>query len=94
MDKKEKGITSTIDNLKISTKSKLKMGICAFSKSSLDGSLNITVSGTAANPKLNGTVNAENVTIPQLLTKVSSGKVVLKSNTFDFDLSKLNLQSH
>lgn len=82
---------TTIDNLKISTKSKLKMGICAFSKSSLDAGLNITVFGTAANPRLNGTVNAENVTIPQLLTKVSSGKVVLKSNTFDFDLSKLNL---
>lgn len=81
----------TIDGLKIYTNSKQHMGICAFDKSSLDGTLNITISGNSIAPRLNGSVSATDISIPQLLTKVSKGTVTLKSNSFDFDLDKLNL---
>lgn len=81
----------TLNNIKIISKGSQPIGICAFNKSNAVADVNITVSGTAVKPVLSGSINANDVNIPELLTKVQNGSVKLCNKTFSFDLKNLNL---
>lgn len=81
----------TLNNIKIVSKGSQTIGICAFNKSNAVADVNITVSGTAAKPVLSGSINANDVNIPELLTKVQNGSVKLNNKTFSFDVMNLNL---
>lgn len=81
----------TLNSINISTTGVQNISICAFDKSSLLADANITITGTAANPKINGSIKASNISIPQLLTKISKASLNLNGNTFGYEVSELNL---
>lgn len=81
----------TINNLKIATNGNKKLSLFAFTGSSLNGNMDITVTGSVNNPILKGTVKTDSINIPQLKTKIKTANVVLNGDTFKYDINELNL---
>lgn len=81
----------TLHSVKITTVNPQRMSIYAFDKSKLSANANIIVTGSAAAPKINGNISVSDVSVPQLLTKISKADLNLNGNTFGYNISELNL---